>query len=58
MGLLTITNKGIKMTVLLKDGTVGKVDHAEIGDTVTVKFHDENGMPIEVTGIVEDILED
>lgn len=46
-------------TVLLKDGTVGKVDDAcEIGDTVNVSLHDENGMRIEVSGIVEDILED
>lgn len=46
------------MIVLLKDGTVGKVDYAEIGDTVDVTLHDENGIPIEVHGIVEDILED
>lgn len=45
------------MTVLLKDGTVGKVDAAKVGDEVTVSLHDENGMPIEVSGIVEEILE-
>lgn len=46
------------MTVLLKDGTTGKVDNAKIGDEVTVSLHDENGMPIQVTGTVEEILED
>lgn len=47
------------ITVLLKSGTVGKVgDACEIGDTVTVSLHDENGTQIEVSGIVEDILED
>jgi hypothetical protein len=46
------------MIVLLKDGTTGKVDCAEVGDKVTVALHDENGMPIEVSGIVEEILVD
>jgi len=45
------------MIVLLKDGTVGTVYTAEVGDTVTVSLHDENGMPIRVTGVVEAILE-
>jgi hypothetical protein len=44
------------MNVLLTDGTVGKVEMAEVGDTVTVTLHDENGMPTEVTGVVEEIL--
>jgi hypothetical protein len=44
------------MNVLLTDGTVGTVEAAEVGETVTVSLHDENGMPIEVTGTVEEIL--
>lgn len=44
-------------TVLLEGGTVGKTaTAAEIGDTVTVKLHDENGMPIEVTGKLVEVL--
>lgn len=46
------------MVVLLKDGTVGRVDSAKVGDKVTVSLQDENGLPIEVIGIVEEILED
>ena len=46
------------MIVLLKDGTTGEVDHAEVGSEVTVLLHDENGLPIKVTGIVNEILED
>jgi hypothetical protein len=46
------------MTVLLTDGTTGQVASAKVGDKVTVSLHDENGMPIEVTGVVEEILED
>ena len=44
------------MNVLLTNGTVGTVEMAEVGNMVTVKLHDENGMSIEVTGIVEEIL--
>jgi hypothetical protein len=45
-------------TVLLNDQTVGTTDQqdVEIGDTVVVDLHDENGMPIQVEGIVEEIL--
>ena len=43
---------------VLDDGTVGKVDSADIGDIVTVTLQDENGMPIEATGKVEEILEE
>ena len=46
------------MTVLLDDGTLGKVESADIGDIVTVTLQDENGGPIEATGKVEEILED
>ena len=44
-------------TILLQDGTVGTTDYdCEIGDTITVSLHDENGNNIEVTGIVEEII--
>jgi hypothetical protein len=47
-------------SVLLKDGTVGKLDTlvAKVGNWVTVDLHDENGLPIQVTGEIEEILED
>lgn len=45
------------MIVLLKDGTVGKTNSATVGERVTVSLHDENGNPIEVNGVVEEILE-
>ncbi len=37
--------------------TTGKVIKglAEVGQTVTVKGHDENGMPFEATGVVVDV---
>ena len=44
------------MNVLLKDGTVGEVETAEVGEIVTVSLHDENGMPIKATGEVVEIL--
>ncbi len=45
-------------TYLLKDGTTGTAEagHKE-GDIVTVKLHDENGMSVERTGEVIDVLE-
>lgn len=46
------------MIVLLKDGTVGEVEKAKEGDYVTVKLHDENGLPIQKTGEVKEILEE
>ena len=46
------------MTVLLEDGTTGKVLYAEVGHEVAVLLHDENGMPIERTGKVIEVLED
>lgn len=46
------------MIVLLNDGTTGKVDQAQVGDFVTVSLHDENGIPIQVLGVVTEILED
>lgn len=46
-------------TVLLQDQTVGTVedDGVEIGDTVTVSLHDENGVAIDVDGVVDEILD-
>ena len=44
------------LTVLLKDGTVGQTEFGTIGQKVTVTLHDENGMPIEVTGQIVEIL--
>lgn len=46
------------MIVLLNDGTTGKVDQTKVGDFVTVSLHDENGVPIQVPGVVAEILED
>lgn len=47
-----------KFTVLLKDETVGEVtaDSVQAGDVVTVSLHDEDGMPVKVTGEVDSIL--
>lgn len=45
-------------TYLLKDGTAGTATAGhEVGETVTVQLHDENGMPIERTGEVVEVLE-
>lgn len=50
------------MQVAIKDQdgkvTTGKVSMAEVGQTVTVDLHNENGMPIKATGEVIEILED
>lgn len=48
----------MKYTVLLTDGTVGDIDSFDVsvGDEVLVNLHDENGMSIEVGGIVDEIL--
>lgn len=52
-------------TVVLADGTVGKLDldslggrPAEdwIGETVRVELHDENGMPVSVEGELVDVI--
>lgn len=44
--------------VLLKDGTDGSLDgDCEVGDTVTVRLHDKDGLPVEVTGKVAVILD-
>lgn len=48
-------------TVLLADGTVGQTTmnlDEMIGEIITVSLHDENGLPIEVEGRLEDILEE
>lgn len=44
------------MIVLLKDGTAGEVEDGKVGDSVIISLQDENGMPIKVSGIVEEIL--
>ena len=51
-------------TVLLVDGTTGTMripaghdPEALVGVTITVGLHDENGLPIQATGIVAEILE-
>lgn len=45
------------MTVLLASGTVGETEsEVSVGDRVTVSLNDENGMPIQETGLVEEIL--
>lgn len=47
-------------TVALADDTVGTItaEAVSVGDTVTVTLHDENGMPIQATGEVVEILEE
>ena len=50
-------------TVALDDGTCGAVitpknQKVKVLDTVTVGLADENGMPIEKTGQVSEILEE
>lgn len=47
-------------TVLLNDDTVGNIDaeNIAIGDMITVSLHNENGMPIEVSGILKEILDE
>jgi hypothetical protein len=60
-------NKMSVYTVKLADGTVGTVNSdclgcsiAEdfIGDWMTVQLHNENGEQIEITGILESVLEE
>ena len=49
--------------VLLDDETVGSIElvtenpDALIGKEVSVKLADENGMPLEKTGIVKEVLD-
>jgi hypothetical protein len=53
-------------TVALEDGTVGTVDsdtidasaHEFIGQVLNVHLRDENGEPIEVEGVVSEILDE
>lgn len=44
------------MIVLLADGTVGETSYGNVDDTVTVHLHDENSLPIEVSGRIVEIL--
>lgn len=48
----------IEQTVLLECGTVGILfdNYFEIGEIATVNLHDENGMPIQVTGKISEIF--
>ena len=47
-------------TVLLEDGTVGKVEREMLldGDKVTVELNDDNGNTIMKTGWTREILEE
>lgn len=54
-------------SVILKDGSTGTINsntlngqsaYDFIGETMTVQAHDENGCPIEYTGILVDVLEE
>lgn len=54
----------MKLGILLEDGTIGNIiinndthSHDLIGKEVSVKLYDGNGMPIEVIGIVKEILD-
>lgn len=43
--------------VYLEDGTMGRVQSSfYLGKTATVELHDENGMPIEVTGKIVEVV--
>jgi len=58
-----INNGGfMRYTVRLGDDTVGEMEHDNIedamGDEVTVSLRDENGNPVEVDGILEEVLEE
>ena len=51
-------------TILLEDGTTGWVripadqdPESMVGETATVNLSDENGLPIQATGLVSEILE-
>lgn len=46
-------------TYLLTDGTVGTASGKEMepGTKITVELHDENGMPITKTGIIEEVID-
>jgi len=55
----------MKYSVMLANGTVGTIDtdtldgqHPEafIGERVNVHLHDENGMPMEIEGILDEVL--
>ena len=61
---MNLTNGENKMnkiyTVLLKDNTTGTFTGPECkeNDRVTIKFHDENGLPVKKEGIIKEILEE
>ena len=49
----------LEFTVLLDTDTVGTLicESVTIGERATVRLHDENGVPIEQTGTVVEVLE-
>lgn len=60
-----VSNNGGSVHVLLKSGTTGRVAALrsftarlpEVGDTVLIDSHDENGMPFEERGVIDEVLE-
>ena len=44
------------MQVITENGTVGETDSATIGEESTVRLHDENGNPIEITDIIVEVI--
>jgi len=46
-------------TILLQSQSVGSTDQdVDVGDTVEITLHDENGLELTETGVVEEILLD
>lgn len=54
-------------TVRLNDGTIGTIDSDTlngqsavdfVGETVNVHLHDENGNPVEVEGVLEEVIDE
>ena len=43
---------------MIEDGTVGCCDYPVIGETKTIWFRGEDGIPVQKTGIVIKILKD
>lgn len=60
---MTVSTKNVctnrVTTVVIDDETVGLVrGTVQVGDTVTARLRDENGMPTSATGRVTEILEE
>lgn len=48
------------LVVLTKNGTTGTIDtltDSVVGEVWTVQAKDENGNPVEVVGVIEEVLE-